>query len=203
MWLLLWIITFFTGLIWSLVHPHDYFTWLLEIFPALVGAIILASTYRLFIFSKFTYSVILIHCLILMIGGHYTYEKVPLFDWLSIAFDWHRNNYDKLGHFFQGFAPAMVARELLICKKVINSKKWISFITINFCLALSALYEILEWWVAILTGDSATAFLGTQGYIWDTQSDMLFALIGAVFAIIFFSKVQDLSIQAHGSNIII
>ena len=134
------------------------------------------------------YFFILAHCLLLMIGGHYTYAEVPLFDGLFGA---ERNNYDKVGHFFQGFVPALLAREILIRKQVVNGDIWRGFMIISICLAFSAFYELIEWWVAILSGEDAQAFLGTQGYIWDTQSDMALALIGATVSLLLLSRIHD------------
>ena len=187
----LWVIIFFTVLIWSGINPKDYFTWFLEVLPALIGIIILAVTYNKFRLTKLAYSLILIHCIILMVGGHYTYAEVPLFDWIKNHFDLARNNYDKIGHLAQGFIPAIIAREILIRKKIVNGSKWLSFIVVSICLAVSALYELIEWWVAELTGESAEAFLGTQGYAWDTQSDMALALIGAIFSLVALSKIHN------------
>jgi putative membrane protein len=192
---LIWLITYMTFFIWSAIAPKDYPTWFLEVIPAIMGAAILALTYKCFQLTKLVYTLILLHCIILFIGGHYTYAEVPLFDVLKETFHWHRNNYDKVGHIMQGFAPAMIAREILIRKNIIQFPKWRDFFIICFCLALSAFYELLEWVVAVLTGDSAKAFLGTQGYIWDTQSDMAFALLGAILALVFLSSIHDHQIQ--------
>jgi putative membrane protein len=137
---------------------------------------------------------ILIHCLILIIGGHYTYAEVPLFDWIRDVFHQSRNNYDKVGHFAQGFVPALIIREIFVRKNVVNGEKWLSFVIVSIALAISAFYELIEWFVSINTGESGDAFLGTQGDIWDTQSDMLTALIGAVVAVLVFSKIQQKSI---------
>ncbi len=126
-----------------------------------------------------------------MVGGHYTYAEVPLFDTIKEFFNLERNNYDKVGHFAQGFVPAIIAREILIRKSVVNGRAWLNVFIVSICLAFSAFYELIEWWVAILTGENAEAFLGTQGYIWDTQSDMAMALLGAFCAIIFLAKVHD------------
>ena len=186
-----WILTYFFFFIWSGINPKDYFTWILEVLPALIGFIILAVTYSKFRLTKLTYTLILIHCIILMVGGHYTYAEVPFFDWIRDYFDLERNNYDKVGHLAQGFIPAIIAREIFIRKSIINSAAWQNFLIACFCLALSAFYELIEWWVAILTGESAEAFLGTQGYVWDTQSDMALALLGAVLALIVFRKIHD------------
>ncbi len=186
-----WLIIFFAALIWSGINPKDQFTWLLEVLPALIGFIILAFTYNRFRLTTLTYTLILIHSIILMVGGHYTYAEVPLFDWLKDVFELERNNYDKVGHLAQGFIPAIIAREILIRKSIVAGKGWLIFIIVCICLAISAFYELIEWWVAVLSGESAEAFLGTQGYIWDTQSDMLLALLGAVIALILLSRMHD------------
>ncbi len=149
---------------------------------------ILALTYRSFRLTDMLYGFILLHCIVLMIGGHYTYAEVPFFDGLFGA---ERNNYDKVGHFFQGFVPALLAREILIRKQVVNGDMWRNVIIISICLAFSAFYELIEWWVAIATGENAEAFLGTQGYIWDTQSDMGIALLGAISSLIALSFWHD------------
>jgi putative membrane protein len=190
--MLVWNAIFLCVFIWSAINPHDYFTWLLEVFPAIIAFITLKLTYKSFKITNLAYGVILIHCVILMIGGHYTYAEVPFFENL---FGFSRNNYDKLGHFAQGFVPVLVAREIIIRKKIIANHYWQSFFSISLCLAFSAFYEMLEWFVAIITGDSAEAFLGTQGYVWDTQSDMFFALIGAVTGIILLSRIHDRQIE--------
>jgi len=187
----LWLLVFFLVLIWSAIRPHDYFTWFLEVLPAILGLLILASTFRKFRFTRLAYWLMLIHSVILMIGGHYTYAEVPIFNWTRDVFDMSRNAYDKIGHFAQGFVPAIIAREILIRKSLLKKGKLLSFIIVCICLAISALYELIEWWVAIFTGSGAEAFLGTQGYVWDTQSDMFFALIGAIISLIFLSKVHD------------
>jgi len=182
---------FFIGLIVSGIHPHDYFTWLLEVFPGIVGFLILLLSYKKFRFTDLTYIFILIHCYILFIGGHYTYAEVPLFDWIKELFHQSRNNYDKVGHFAQGFIPAMVVRELFIRLEIVKRGKWLSFLCVCVCLSISACYELFEWFVAVVSGQSAEAFLGTQGDIWDTQSDMLFALIGSICMVLFMSGIQD------------
>lgn len=187
----LWLAIFFLFLIWSAINPKDYYTWFLEVIPALIGLFILAITYKNFRLTTLVYILILIHCIILMIGGHYTYAEVPFFDYLKEVFNWDRNNYDKVGHFAQGFIPAMVARELIIRKNVMNSKAWMNFFIVCFCLGFSAFYELIEWWVALLSGEGAEAFLGTQGYVWDTQSDMGYALLGSIVALISLSQIHD------------
>ncbi|WP_417228353.1 DUF2238 domain-containing protein [Amphritea sp.] len=192
---ILWIITFTATLLWSAINPYDPFTWFLEVIPALLGVVILALTWQKYRLTPLLYGLILIHCIILMVGGHYTYAEVPLFDQLSTLFDWQRNNYDKLGHFAQGFIPAIIAREILLRAHVINGRGWLNLLIVCFCLAFSALYELIEWWVAVLTGESAEAFLGTQGYLWDTQSDMFLALIGASAALLCLSRWHDRQLQ--------
>jgi len=182
---------FSATLLWSITNPKEGFTCFLEIIPAIIGLIILALTFKKFRFTDFTYTLILIHCIILFIGGHYTYAEVPFFDYIKEIFHQSRNNYDKVGHFAQGFIPAMIIRELFIRKKVIANQSFFNFIIVSICLAISAAYEWIEWFVSIITGDGGDAFLGTQGYVWDTQSDMLFATIGAITAISLFSKIQD------------
>lgn len=185
------IILFIIGVIISGISPHDYFTWFMEIFPALLGFIALSLTFRKFRFTDLTYYLILIHCYILFIGGHYTYAEVPLFNWIRDVFHQSRNNYDKIGHFAQGFIPAFIIREIFVSRKIILSRAWLSILTVTFCISLSVFYEFLEWFVAVLTVGAADAFLGTQGYVWDTQSDMLYATIGSSIMVIFFSKLQD------------
>jgi len=182
---------FFAGLVLSGIQPHDYFTWILEVFPGIMGFLILTITFKRFRFSYLTYIFILIHCYILFVGGHYTYAQVPLFDWIKEVFHQTRNNYDKVGHFAQGFVPAMIIRELFVRLKVVNNGKWLPFLTVCVCMSISALYEFFEWFVAVVSGQSSEAFLGTQGDVWDTQSDMLFATIGAICMVLFLSGIQD------------
>ena len=186
-----WIVIFLAVLVWSGIGPHDYPTWWLEVSPALAGAGILWVTRERFPLTRMTYVLILVHCIILMVGGHYTYAEVPLGEWLRDAFDQTRNNYDKLGHLAQGFIPAIVAREILIRLKVVNFPGWRDFLIVCVVLAFSAFYELIEWWVALLSEEAADSFLGTQGYTWDTQSDMWFALLGAVSALVLLSKLHD------------
>jgi len=192
---LILIILFFTGLIISAIHPHDYFTWILEVFPAIIGFIVLVATYKRFQFTYFTYVMILIHCYILFIGGHYTYALVPAFDWVRDTFHQTRNNYDKLGHFFQGFVPAMIVMELFTKLDVLKKKSWMPFLIVCVCGTISLLYELLEWLVSVTSGSSGDSFLGTQGDVWDTQSDMLFALIGAICMLIFVSGILNRQIN--------
>lgn len=187
----LWGFIFSLVFIWSAISPKDYFTWLLEIIPAVIGVAVLLYTFNSFRLTPLLYICILLHCIVLMVGGHYTYAEVPLFDNLSELLNSNRNNYDKVGHFTQGFVPALIARELLIRRDVVNGKYWLNFLIVCFCLAFSAFYELIEWWVAISVGENAEDFLGTQGYIWDTQSDMGLALFGAITALVLFSKFHD------------
>ncbi|MEJ2197705.1 MAG: DUF2238 domain-containing protein [Desulfuromonadales bacterium] len=191
----LWLIIFFATLVWSGIEPKDSPTWVLEVLPAVVGFAVLVATRRRFPLTSLAYLLILAHCIVLMVGGHYTYAEVPLFDWIRDGFGLERNNYDKLGHFMQGFVPAIVAREILVRNAIIAGKGWMSFIIICICLAISAFYELIEWWVAILSDEAAEAFLGTQGYVWDTQSDMMYALVGAIAALVLLSKLHDKQIK--------
>jgi len=182
---------FMVVLTWSAIAPLDYFIWLLEVFPALIGLFLIMITYRRFTFSTFAYTAILLHCIILMIGGHYTYAEMPLFDWLQQQFDLARNYYDRVGHVAQGFFPAIVAREILLRQSPLYPGKWLFFIVTCICLAISAFYEFVEWWVAVGTGTAADAFLATQGDVWDTQWDMFLALIGAMAAQILFGRLHN------------
>jgi putative membrane protein len=182
--------------IWSVIGPHDYFTWMLEVFPGVLGIIILLLTYKKFRFTRLVYTLIGIHCCILFVGGHYTYAEVPLFDWIRDAFHQSRNNYDKVGHLAQGLVPALIAREIFIRKHVVNKKGWLAFIIVSICMAISVTYEFIEWFVSILSGESGDSFLGTQGYIWDTQSDMLYATIGAILGLLVFSKYHDKQLKS-------
>jgi putative membrane protein len=188
----LWLILFFGALLWSGLHPKDQFTWFLEVVPALIGFVLIVLTYKKFPLTPLLYTLILIHMIILMVGGHYTYAEVPLFDWIRDFFGQERNNYDKLGHFAQGFIPAILAREILLRKKVLCKRGlWLATIVLSIVLAFSAFYELVEWWVALGTGEDATAFLGTQGYVWDTQSDMMYALIGGIVSLLILSRWHD------------
>jgi len=182
-------------LIWSAINPFDYFTWFLEVLPAVLGVVMLVFTFKRFRFTNLVYGLIFVHCVILIIGGHYTYAEVPLFDWIQETFNQTRNNYDKVGHFAQGFIPAMITREVLFRKQVVNSNGWLNFIVVCIAMAISVTYEFIEWAVSLGTGEGGDSFLGTQGYIWDTQSDMLFASIGAIIALVLFGKYQTRQIK--------
>lgn len=178
-------------LVWSGIRPHDYFTWLLEVFPVLLAIPVLGKTYRRFRLTGITYSWIAVHAVILMVGGHYTYAEVPLGNWVRDALDLSRNHYDRVGHFVQGFIPAIIAREVFLRNEVVIRKSWLFFIVVCVCLAISASYELIEWSVAVMTGEAADAFLGTQGDVWDTQTDMALALVGSFLGQLFFGKWQD------------
>ena len=192
---LLWVLIFTAVFVWSAIAPKDYFTWFLEVLPAIIGVIVMAVTYRSFRLTPMLYVLILIHMIILMVGGHYTYAEVPLFDTISDYLGQDRNNYDKLGHFAQGFVPAILSREILIRKHAVNGRGWLILFVLSICLGFSAFYELIEWQVAVWSDTAAEAFLGTQGYIWDTQSDMAWALTGAVTALLFLSRWHDRQIE--------
>ena len=194
----LWIAIFLVVLAWSGINPKDYVTWCLEVAPAVIGGLILWFTRERFPLTPLVYSLILIHCVILMVGGHYTYAEVPAGEWVREMFDGTRNNYDKVGHFAQGFIPAIIARELVIRLNVFNSARWRDFFVVSFCLGFSAFYELIEWWVALLSDEAADAFLGTQGYVWDTQSDMGWALLGAVVALVLLGRLHDRQLHERG-----
>lgn len=169
---------------------------MLEVAPAVIGFAIVVLTRKRFTLTPLVYWLILLHAVVLMVGGHYTYAEVPLFDWFRDVTGGERNNYDKLGHFVQGFVPALIARELVVRKNLVNGRWWSAFFIVCFCLAFSAFYELIEWWVALLSGEGAEAFLGTQGYVWDTQSDMALALLGALSALATLGRAQDRQIAA-------
>lgn len=178
-------------LVWSGIAPRDRFTWLLEVAPVLIGAPILVATRKRFPLTRLVYTLLWIHAIILMVGGKYTYAEVPFGFWLQDAFGFSRNHYDRIGHFAQGFVPAMLAREVLIRRSPLAGSRWLPFLVVCFCLAFSALYELIEFWTALATGEAAEAFLGTQGDVWDTQWDMQMALLGAVTALVTLSGAHD------------
>lgn len=177
--------------VWSGIGPRDPWTWVLEVLPVVVGGILLAATYRRFPFTRLAYSLIAFHMMILCVGGHYTYAEVPLFNWIRDAFGLARNHYDRLGHFAQGFVPAILAREILIRKDVVRRGGWLFFLVLCVCLAISAVYEFFEWGTALAAGAKSDAFLGTQGDPWDTQNDMWMALLGALTAQLTLSRRHD------------
>jgi len=190
----------------SWIHPFDRLTWWLESIPALVGCVLIVFFGRRFPLSTLLLALLWLHCVILLVGGHYTYARVPLFDWIREWTGGDRNNYDKLGHFAQGFVPAMLAREILLRRSPLGSRdivtgalkasRWIGFLAVSICLAFSALYELVEWWTAVAQGSAADEFLGTQGYVWDTQSDMCYALVGAIVAMLLLPRLHDRSLAA-------
>jgi putative membrane protein len=180
-WLLALFLAAFT---WSAIRPHDYFTWFLEVLPAIIGLAILASTYRNFQLSTIAYTLILLHAVVLMVGGHYTYAEVPLGNWVRDYFHLARNHYDRLGHFMQGFVPAVLAREILLRKQIVKRGGWLTFVVFSICMTITAVYELFEYGVAVVTGSAADAFLGGQGDPWDTQNDMLMCMIGCVTALV-------------------
>lgn len=189
------LLIFFSVLVWSGINPKDQFTWFLEVLPALIGFSVIFFTYKRFPLTDLVYTLIVIHAAILCVGGHYTYAEVPLFDWIRDTFGQARNNYDKVGHFAQGFIPAVITRELFIRKNVVLNTRWRNFLIVSVCLAMSAFYEFFEWFVAAGTGEAADAFLGTQGYVWDTQSDMLYATVGAVASLLLLSRLHDAQLR--------
>ena len=187
----LWLVTYFVAFAWSAYQPKDYAIWALETAPAVLGLFVLWATRRAFPLTTLVYVLILLHCILLMIGGHYTYAEVPLFDWLKPIFGFTRNNFDRLGHFAQGFVPALIAREILLRRRVLARRGWLPFIVVCCCLALSASYELIEWGVAVWSHSTAVAFLGTQGDPWDTQADMAMAVIGAITALVALRRFHD------------
>lgn len=192
-WVYLFI--FATVCIWSGIDSFDPLLWVLEAGICVLGVGILIATYKRFSLTDITYFFILLHTIVLFVGAHYSYAEVPLFNWIRDELGGDRNNYDKIGHFMQGFVPAFITREIILRKQVLNKKSWLPFIVVSICLAISAFYELIEWWVAVLSTDGADDFLGTQGYEWDTQSDMLMAMIGAIVMLLFFSKIQNKQIN--------
>lgn len=184
------LVLFFAGMFWSGYNPPaGHFTWALEVFPAILALIILSLTIKKFEFSKFIYVLILLHTFILMHGGYTTYANESIFNWLRDEFGLARNYYDRLGHFAQGFTPALIAREYFVQRNIIPSKKWMNFLIIFFILGFSAFYEFIEWWVSLLSGESGNAFLGTQGDIWDTQWDMFMCFLGSMTALMIFAQL--------------
>jgi len=183
-------------LAWSGLRPHDRLTWLLEVAPILMGVPVLIATRRRLPLTPLAYRLIFVHALILMTGGHYTYAEVPLGDWVKDALGLARNHYDRLGHFAQGFVPAILAREILLRRTPLRRGGWLFFLVTCVCLAISACYELVEWWTAVATGEAATAFLGTQGDPWDTQWDMFTALVGALTAQLTLARMHDRELSA-------
>ena len=183
------------ALVVSFISPYDRFTWLLEVFPILLALPLIWATGRRFPLSTLALTLIAVHALILIVGGHYTYARVPLGDWARDWFGWQRNDYDKIGHFAQGLVPAIVTREILLRTSPLRQSRWLNVLVVCVCLAISASYEIIEWLVAISSGTAADDFLGAQGDIWDTQSDMATALVGAVVSVLMLSGIHDRSLK--------
>jgi putative membrane protein len=177
------------------IAPYDRLTWWLEIFPTLVVVPLLVATHRRFPLTPLLYSLVAIHAVILAVGGHWTYARVPLGLWMQEAFGFARNHYDRIGHFAQGFVPAIAARELLLRRTPLRRGGWLFFLVFSVCLAISACYEFVEWWSALAAGGAATAFLGTQGDVWDTQWDMFLAAVGAVVAQLLLARWHDRQLE--------
>jgi putative membrane protein len=182
---------FLAALLWSAIRPLEYFTWFLEVFPALLGVVVMLATHRRFPLTTLLTVLLFVHAIILIIGGHYTYAEVPLGFWMQDGFGFTRNHYDRIGHFAQGFVPAILAREILLRFEVVRGRRWLFFIVVSICLAVSATYELFEWLVAIASGSKGDAFLGTQGDVWDTQKDMALAAIGAIAAQLVLGRTHD------------
>jgi putative membrane protein len=180
-----WLLALFTAAFtWSAIRPHDYFTWFLEVLPAIVGLAILVWTYPRFQFTTLAYTLILLHAVVLMVGGHYTYAEVPVGNWVRDYLHLARNHYDRLGHFMQGFVPAILAREVFLQKRIVKRGPWVTFVAFSACMMITAIYELFEYGVAAATGSAADAFLGGQGDPWDTQNDMLMCMTGSIAAIV-------------------
>jgi putative membrane protein len=185
-------------LAWSGISPHDRITWWLEVAPVLIGAPILIATWRVFPMTDLLYRLLFVHAVILIIGAHYTYAEVPVGFWVQDWFDLSRNHYDRLGHLAQGFIPAILAREILIRCSPLSRGRWLFAVSAAFCLAFSAFYEMIEWWVAVIGQAEAEAFLATQGDVWDTQWDMFLALVGAIASLLLLSRVHDRALARLG-----
>ena len=179
------------ALVLTAIRPYDYATWWLEVFPVLLAAPALLLSYKSFPLTPLLYRLILLHAIILMVGGHYTYARVPLGFWMQDWFDFQRNHYDRIGHFMQGFEPAILAREILIRKNVVKRGGWLVLFVLSITLAFSACYEFIEWFVALVSAEAAESFLGTQGDVWDTQWDMFMCLIGAIAALLLLPRLHD------------
>ncbi|MFN0038421.1 MAG: DUF2238 domain-containing protein [Burkholderiales bacterium] len=192
--------SFLALLIWSGIRPFNYFVWFLEVLPAIIGAVVLVAIYPRVKLTMLVYCLIWIHALVLILGGHWTYSEMPVFNWLRDEFGLARNYYDRLGHVVQGFVPAMIAREILLRNGVVKGRGWLFFIVTCICLAVSAFYEFVEWWVAVGTGTVADAFLATQGDVWDTQWDMFLALCGAIASQLLLAPWHERQMAVLGSE---
>ncbi len=193
--------TFLLILLWSVIYPKSYFIWILEVFPAIVGAIVLVAIYPKVKLTMLLYCLIWLHALVLILGGHWTYAEMPLFNWLRDEYGLARNYYDRVGHLMQGAVPAIIAREILLRKGVVNGMGWLFFIVTCICLAVSAFYEFIEWWVAVFSGTAADDFLATQGDVWDTQWDMFIALCGAIASQLVLARWHDRQLAAFGRRL--
>jgi putative membrane protein len=188
------------ALVASGIGPYERATWALEVTPAVVTAAILVATRRRFPLTPLAYRLIFVHALILMLGGHYSYARVPLGVWVQDALDLSRNHYDRLGHFTQGFVPVIVAREVLARATPLRSRRWVAWLSVCVVLAASAFYELIEWWAALIGGIAADSFLGTQGDVWDTQWDMFLCLCGAVASLLLLSRLHDRELAASARS---
>jgi putative membrane protein len=189
------LLLFFLCLVWSGINPRNYWHWVGEAAAPIVGLIILIATFEKFRFTIITYSVILFSCYLMFVGAHYTFSRVPLFDWIKEYLGQDRNNFDKFGHFFQGIIPVMMTREMFLRRKIVKGYKWVSFISFCICMATTSVYELIEYIVCIIAGGNPETFLGTQGDVWDSQSDMLAAALGGLFMLLFLRKVHDRIIE--------
>jgi putative membrane protein len=194
---LAWASVFAVVFAWSAIGPKDYPTWFLEVLPAAIGAVILWFTRDRYPLTSLLYFLILVHSIVLIVGGHYTYAEVPLFDWIRDTFGHTRNNYDKVGHFLQGFVPAIIAREITIRNAVFSTAAWRNTFIVGMCMGISAFYELIEWAAALLSEEASESFLGTQGYAWDTQSDMAWAMLGAILALLLLGRLHDRQLRAR------
>lgn len=190
------LVLFLAVFAWSMVRPHEWFTWGLEVFPAVIGLVLVVATHRRFPLTPLLIVLLFVHAVILVVGGHYTYARVPLGFWMQDAFGFTRNHYDRIGHLAQGFVPAILAREVLVRLRVVRGRGWLFAIVVSICLAFSAAYELLEWSVSVLTGAKGDSFLGTQGDVWDTQKDMALAALGATLAQLLLRRLHDRQLAA-------
>ena len=194
------LVLFLAALIWSGIQPREMSTWVMEVAPAIIWLGFLVLTDKKFRFTPLLYALFLLHSIILMVGGHYTYAEVPIGNWLRDVGVFSRNNYDKLGHFMQGFVPTLALREYMTRRSIVPFKGWREFFSISSVLAGSACYEFIEWWASLLLGSAGDAFLGTQGYVWDTQSDMFLCLVGSLVAVFMLGKYHDRQIASLGKH---
>lgn len=199
-WHLTLLATFLLILLWSAIHPKSHFIWFLEVFPAIVGAVVLVAIYPKTKLTLLLYCLIWLHALVLILGGYWTYAEMPLFNWLRDEFGLARNYYDRLGHLMQGFVPAIITREVFLRKQIVKGRGWLFFIITCVCLAISAFYEFIEWWVAVSSGAAADDFLATQGDVWDTQWDMFTAFCGAMLSQLLLARWHDRQLAALGCS---